>query len=141
MERHCSSAVAIADYLEQHWAVKSIYYPGLKSFPQYELAQQQMALPGGMIAFELHGDLHNSITFMDALELVTRAVSLGDTETLIQHPASMTHSTYTPEEQAEHGITPTLIRLSVGLESVRDIIGGLEQALKASQTLRVLEAS
>ena len=141
MERHCSSAVAIAEYLEQHQAVKSIYYPGLKSFPQYELAQQQMALPGGMIAFELRGDLHNSIAFMDALKLVTRAVSLGDTETLIQHPASMTHSTYTPEEQAEHGITPTLIRLSVGLESVRDIIDDLEQALQAGQTYRLREAS
>lgn len=141
MERHCRNALEIAAYLERHPAVKSVYYPGLKSFPQYELAQRQMALPGGMLAFELHGDLRDGSAFMDALRLVTRAVSLGDTETLIQHPASMTHSTYTRQEQAEHGITPTLIRLSAGLESARDIVDDLEQALQSARPLRLREVS
>jgi methionine-gamma-lyase len=84
---------------------------------------------GGMIAFELHGGLPAGVRFMDALRLVTRAVSLGDAETLAQHPASMTHSTYTPEERAAHGISEGLVRLSVGLEDVQDILADIGQAL------------
>jgi methionine-gamma-lyase len=103
----------------------------LPGFPQHELAQRQMALPGGMIALELKGGFDAGCRFMDALRLCTRAVSLGDAETLVQHPASMTHSTYTPEEQAAHGISPGLVRLSVGLEEVEDIRADLLQALNA----------
>ena len=88
-----------------------------------------MRLPGGMIAFEIEGGKDAAMRFMNRLQMIQRAVSLGDAETLIQHPASMTHSTYTEEEQAHHGITPGLIRLSVGLEDVEDILADLAQAL------------
>ena len=101
----------------------------LKSFEQHELAQRQMAQSGGMIAFELEGGLEAGRAMMNKLQLITRAVSLGDAETLIQHPASMTHSTYTPEERAVHGISEGLVRLSVGLEGVDDILADLRQAL------------
>ncbi len=129
MRAHSASAQELAEFLVGHPAVAKVDYPGLPSFPQYELAQRQMLLPGGMIALELNGGFAAGRRFMDALQLCTRAVSLGDAETLVQHPASMTHSTYTPEEQAEHGISPGLVRLSVGLEDVADIRADLAQAL------------
>ena len=129
MRAHSASALELAEFLANHPAVAQVTYPGLPSFPQYELAQRQMSLAGGMIALELKGGFDAGRRFMDALQLCTRAVSLGDAETLVQHPASMTHSTYTPEEQAEHGISPGLVRLSVGLEEVADIRADLAQAL------------
>ena len=129
MERHCANAQVVAVFLERHPAVREVHFPGLKSFAQHDLANRQMDLPGAMIAFEIDGGMRGGIQFMNALKLVQRAVSLGDAETLIQHPASMTHSTYTPEERAEHGISDGLIRLSVGLEDVVDIIADLAQAL------------
>lgn len=129
MRAHSESAQALAEFLAGHPAVARVDYPGLESFPQYELAKRQMRMSGGMIALELKGGFDAGRRFMDALQLCTRAVSLGDTETLVQHPASMTHSTYTPEEQAEHGISPGLVRLSVGLEDVADIRADLAQAL------------
>lgn len=129
MERHCANAMKVAEFLEGHPAVESISYPGLKSFPQYELAKKQMALPGAMISFEIKGGLEAGRKLMNHVELCTLAVSLGDAETLIQHPASMTHSPYTPEERMESGISEGLVRLSVGLEDVEDIIDDLKQAL------------
>ncbi|MEW9121332.1 MAG: methionine gamma-lyase [Thermotaleaceae bacterium] len=129
MERHCGNAQRIAEFLEAHPAVKSIAYPGLKSFPQYELAKKQMKLPGAMIAFEVKGGLEAGKKLMNTVELCTLAVSLGDTETLIQHPASMTHSPYTLEERAECNISEGLVRISVGLENPEDIIGDLKKAL------------
>lgn len=129
MERHCENAQKVAEFLEAHPAVEVVYYPGLKSFPQYELAKKQMRLPGAMIAFELKGGLDAGRKLMNSVELCTLAVSLGDCETLIQHPASMTHSPYTPEERAASGISEGLVRLSVGLESAEDIIADLDQAL------------
>ena len=129
MDRHCASARVVADYLEAHPAVSSVHFPGLQSFPQHELAERQMAQPGAMIAFEIDGGMAGGIQFMNALEMIQRAVSLGDAETLIQHPASMTHSTYTAEERLEHDISDGLIRLSVGLEDVADILQDLDQAL------------
>ncbi|MBY6137169.1 methionine gamma-lyase [Leisingera sp. XS_AS12] len=129
MDRHCASAMDVARYLEAHPAVGAVHFPGLESFPQHDLAGRQMAQPGAMIAFEIDGGMEAGIRFMNALKLIQRAVSLGDAETLIQHPASMTHSTYTPEERAEHGISDGLIRLSVGLEEVADIISDLDMAL------------
>lgn len=129
MEKHCSNAKIVAEFLEAHPAVVSIAYPGLKSFPQYELAKKQMNLPGAMIAFEVKGGLEAGKKLMNTLELCTLAVSLGDTETLIQHPASMTHSPYTPEERALSGISEGLVRLSIGLEDAGDIIDDLKQAL------------
>ena len=129
MEKHCSNAQKVAEFLESHPAVEWIGYPGLKSFPQYELAKKQMELPGAMIAFEVKGGLEAGRKLMNTLELCSLAVSLGDTETLIQHPASMTHSPYTPEERALSGISEGLVRLSIGLEHPDDIINDLKQAL------------
>lgn len=131
MDRHCASAQTMAEALEGHPAVAWVAYPGLPSFPQAELARRQMRLPGGMIALALKGGYEAGVRFMDALRLVTRAVSLGDCETLAQHPASMTHSTYAPEERARHGIDEGLVRLSVGLEDPADLLADLTQALAA----------
>lgn len=130
MERHSASAQRLAEYLEAHPKVAIVRYPGLKSFAQFDLAQRQMRLPGGMIAFELKAGIEAGIRFMDQLQLFTRAVSLGDAESLAQHPASMTHAVYTPEERAEHQISDGLIRLSVGLEDVEDLLADLDQALE-----------
>ena len=129
MDRHCANAMKVAEFLESHPAVEKVYYPGLKSFPQYELAKKQMKLPGGMVAFELKGGLEEGIKVMDNVKLCKLAVSLGDAESLIEHPASMTHSPYSAEERAEAGISDSLVRLSVGLEDATDIIEDLNNVL------------
>ncbi len=129
MERHCENAQKVAAMLEASEGVAKVHYPGLVSFEQHELALRQMPGFGAMIAFELDGGIEAGRRLMNRLTMIGRAVSLGDAESLIQHPASMTHSTYTAEERAEHGISDGLIRLSVGLEDVDDIIGDLAQAL------------
>lgn len=129
MQRHCESGMKVAAWLEAQPGVAAIFYPGLASHPQHELATRQMDGFGGMIAFELDGGYDAGIAMMNRLNLIRRAVSLGDAETLIQHPASMTHSTYTAEERAAHGISDGLVRLSVGLEDVDDIIADLADAL------------
>ncbi|MGQ8364926.1 methionine gamma-lyase [Glaciecola sp. 1036] len=129
MQRHSENANKVAQYLYQHPNVKHMTYPHHESFPQYALAKQQMRMGGGIITFEIAGDLHDAASFMNHLKLIQRAVSLGDAESLIQHPASMTHSTYSPEERAEHGISEGLIRLSVGLEDASDLIDDLQYAL------------
>ncbi len=131
MERHCATARKVAEALAQHPAVLHVAYPGLDSFPQADLARRQMADFGGMIPFEVKGGKAGGIALMNRLKLIQRAVSLGDAESLIQHPASMTHSTYSPEERAEHGIAEGLVRLSVGLEGADDIIDDLYAALGA----------
>ncbi len=131
MERHCSSALAIAQLLEQHPAITWVSYPGLANSPFYELARRQMTAFGGLIACELRGGKKAGMAFMNRLALVTRAVSLGDAETLVQHPASMTHSPYTQEERQKHGITDGLIRFSVGLETLSDLKDDIVQALDA----------
>ncbi len=129
MERHSATAEKLARDLEAHPAVEHVYYPGLDSHPQKQVARRQMKLMGGMIALELRGGLDAGRAFMDGVELATRAVSLGDAETLIQHPASMTHVTYTPDERARHGFTDGLIRISVGLEDYEDLRADLIGAL------------
>jgi methionine-gamma-lyase len=131
MARHSASALAVAKLLADHRAVAHLAYPGLPSFAQYDLARRQMSAPGGLIAFELKGGMAAGLAFMNRLKLVTRAVSLGDAETLVQHPASMTHATYSPEERAAHGIGDGLLRFSIGLENVDDILADVEQALDA----------
>lgn len=131
MARHCQSALRVARMLEDHPAIRKVHYPGLESFEQHALAKRQMADFGGMIAFELAGGMAQGIAMMNRLNLVQRAVSLGDAETLIQHPASMTHSTYTPLERTEHGISDGLVRLSIGLENPDDILDDLSGALVA----------
>lgn len=132
MDHHCHSAQKIAEFLERCPQVAAVHYPGLASHPQHALAKRQMAQPGGMIAFDLHGGVEAGRRFIDALQLVTRAVSLGDAESLAQHPASMTHSTYKDEERQRHLIGDGLVRLSVGLESEADLIADLRQALESS---------
>ncbi|CEN23686.1 methionine gamma-lyase [[Clostridium] sordellii] len=129
MDKHSKNALEVAKFLEGHKNVIKVNYPGLESFPQRELAKKQMDLPGGMIAFEVKGGLEAGKKLLNSLELCTLAVSLGDCETLIQHPASMTHSPYTAEERAEAGISDGLIRISVGLEDPEDIIDDLKQGL------------
>lgn len=135
MERHCASAQTIAEKLSQHPLVEQIYYPGLPNFPQHELVKRQMRGTGGMIAFELRGGMAAGIAFLNALQLIYRAVSLGDCETLAQHPASMMHSSYTPEERRHHLISDGLIRLSVGLEDVGDLLNDLLQALEVAKAI------
>ncbi|MGB8054559.1 MAG: methionine gamma-lyase [Azonexus sp.] len=132
MHRHSENAQGIAGFLAAHDKVEVCHYPGLASFPQLELAQRQMMLPGGMVAFELKGGIEAGRRFMNALRLVTRAVSLGDAESLAQHPASMTHSFYTPEERKEHLIGEGLVRISAGLEDLPDLLADIEQALRAA---------
>lgn len=129
MEQICQNAQRIAQYLEDNPKVETIYYPGLASFPQYELAKRQMHLAGGMIAIELKGGIKAGREFLNRLNLFSRAVSLGDCESLAQHPATMTHATYSAEERQRHGISDGLIRLSIGLEDVNDLIADLKQAL------------
>jgi|TARA_B110000459_G_scaffold53334_1_gene59459 methionine-gamma-lyase len=141
MDRHCSTAEIIAEKLENHSAIDVVHYPGLKSFPQYGIAKRQMTKPGGMIAFELKGGFENGMRFMNELKLIKRAVSLGDVDTLIQHPASMTHSAYSPEERVIHGISDGLVRLSVGLETPDDIIADLMGALDRLNLSPVQEVS
>lgn len=133
MARHCESAMIVARQLEAHPSVQKVYFPGLESFEQHDLAKKQMSGFGGMIAFEVSGGMQGGIAVMNRLNLIQRAVSLGDAESLIQHPASMTHSTYTQEERLEHGISEGLIRLSVGLENCDDILNDLMNALPAPQ--------
>lgn len=129
MERHCSNAMKVAKYLESNPNVEAVFYPGLPSHPQHELAKKQMSNFGGMISFEIKGGIEAGRKVMDSVELCMLAVSLGDTETLIQHPASMTHSPVPAEERLKAGITDGLIRISVGLETPEDIIADLEQAI------------
>lgn len=129
MEKHCANAMKVAEFLENHPAVESVAYPGLKSFKYYDLAKKQMKLPGAMISFELKGGIEAGRTLMNSVKLCTLAVSLGDAETLIQHPATMTHSPYSKEEREAAGITDGMVRLSVGLENADDIIADLKQAL------------
>lgn len=129
MERHCRNAQTVAEFLEDHQAVNQVYYPGLKSHPGNSFIGKQMKAAGGVIAFELNTDIAGGANFINNMQLFSIAVSLGDAESLIQHPASMTHSPYTQEERTEAGISDSLIRISVGLEDVNDIIADLQQAL------------
>jgi len=130
MEKHCSNAMAVALFLEEHPAVDRVYYPGLTNHPQNVLAKKQMDDFGGMVAFELKGGLDEGITLMNDVKMCHLAVSLGDVDTLIQHPASMTHSVVPWEKRLEAGITDGLVRLSVGIEEPEDIINDLDQALR-----------
>ncbi len=131
MDRHCANAQRVAEFLAVQPGIRVVHYPGLPGFPQYALAQRQMAQPGGMVAFELEGGIEAGRRFMDALRLFTRAVSLGDAESLAQHPASMTHSVYSLEEREHHLIAEGLVRLSGGLEDAGDLLADLKQALVA----------
>ncbi len=130
MDRHCSNALEVAKYLSFHPKINWVKYPGLSTHPQCELAARQMKKFGGMITFEVKGGRPAGEKLMNSVGLITLAVSLGDCDSLIEHPASMTHSTYSAEELKEVGISEGLIRLSVGLEDPTDIISDLKTALK-----------
>ncbi len=130
MRRHCETAHALAIYLDSHPQVAKVHYPGLPAHPQHALATRQMSLPGGMITCELHGGLAAARAMLSATELFVCAESLGGVESLIEHPASMTHASVPAETRAALGITDGLIRLSVGLEAEPDLRADLERALR-----------
>ncbi|MFX1506269.1 MAG: trans-sulfuration enzyme family protein [Promethearchaeota archaeon] len=133
MERHCSNAMALAEFLSDHPKVKEVFYPGLPSHPQYELAKKQMNSKfGGMIAFELKGGLESGESLMNNVKVITLATSLGCCKSLIQHPASMSHAKVPRKKRIESGITDGLVRFSVGLEDVDDLIEDLGKALSYS---------
>lgn len=129
MQKHCENAQKVAYFLNNHEKVEKVYYPGLPSHQGFDIAKEQMSNFGGIISFELKAGFEGGKKLLNSLELCSLAVSLGDTETLIQHPASMTHSAYTKEELENAGLSVGLVRLSVGLENVDDIILDLENGL------------
>jgi cystathionine gamma-lyase/cystathionine beta-lyase/cystathionine gamma-lyase/homocysteine desulfhydrase len=128
MERHNQNGMAVALYLQNHAKVRKVFYPGLPSHPQFELAKKQMKGFGGMLSFET-GSLENARTVLKSVRLCSLAESLGGVETLISHPATMTHASVPPEERKRLGITNGMVRISVGIEDVEDIIADLDQAL------------
>jgi len=130
MDAHCRSAQIIAEYLEKHPKVEKIAYPGLPSHPQYEVAKKQMRGPGGMITFYLKGGIEESRKFLASMKIMTLAESLGGVESLIECPAVMTHFSVPPEIRKELGISDNLIRVSVGLEDVEDLVADLQQAFE-----------
>ncbi|MFB3763940.1 MAG: PLP-dependent aspartate aminotransferase family protein [Methanotrichaceae archaeon] len=129
MERHAYNALKVAEFLEAHPKVERVNYPGLKSHPQHDIARRQMSGFGGMLSFEIKGGIVAGRRLMNAVLLLTLAVSLGSTDTLIEHPASMTHAVVPKEERMRMGVTDGLVRISVGIEDVEDIIEDLDQAL------------
>ncbi len=130
VQRHCENGEKIAEYLNNHSKVKTVFYPGLKSHPHYEIAKKQMKGFGGMVSFSFEsGKKEDSITFLEKLKVFTLAESLGGVESLANHPALMTHASIPAEKRKEVGITDDLVRLSVGIEDIEDLIADLEQAL------------
>ena len=129
MERHCKSSMQIAEWLEAHDKVESVLYPGLESHPQHELAKEQMPGFGGIVTFFIKGGLNDARRFLERCKVFSLAESLGGVESLVDHPAIMTHASVPAEERAKLGISDTLIRLSVGIEAADDLIADLDQAL------------
>lgn len=129
LERHCENALKVAEFLENHPQVNKVKYPFLKSHPQYAIAQKQMKLGGNIVAFEIKGGIEAGRAFLDKIKLCSLSPNLGDTRTIVTHPASTTHSKLSFEERLAVSITDGLVRVSVGLETVADIIADLEQAL------------
>ena len=133
MERHCSNALAVATHLEKHPEVVRVKYPFLPSHPNYALAKKQMRHGGGLVTFEIKGGLEQGKKFLNSLKLTSHSPNLGDTRTIIIHPASTTHSKLSEAERLAVGITSGLIRISVGLEDIHDIIADIDQAIAASR--------
>jgi methionine-gamma-lyase len=129
MDRHCSNAMEVAKYLEAHSSIAKVNYSGLDSHPDHKIALKQMRHPGAMLSFELKSGLQGGIDFMNKLKMCVRTVSLGTVDTLLSHPASMTHYSVPKEQRERYGITDGLIRMNVGIENLQDIIADLEQAL------------
>ncbi|WP_276878072.1 O-succinylhomoserine sulfhydrylase [Chryseobacterium joostei] len=129
VEKHCENALKVAEFLESHPNVELVKYPFLKSHPSYEVAKKQMKLGGNIVAFEIKGGIEGGRNFLDKIKMCSLSANLGDTRTIVTHPASTTHSKLSDEERNEVGITAGLVRCSVGLENVEDIIADLKQAL------------
>lgn len=129
VERHCENALKVAQFLESHPNVELVKYPFLPSHPSYEIAKKQMKLGGNIVAFEIKGGIEGGRKFLDSITMCSLSANLGDTRTIVTHPASTTHSKLTEEERNEVGITAGLVRCSVGLENVEDVIADLKQAL------------
>jgi O-succinylhomoserine sulfhydrylase len=128
-EKHCENAVKVAEFLENHEKINMVKYPFLKSHPQYEVAKKQMRLGGNVVAFEVKGGIDAGRKFLNSIKMCSLSANLGDTRTIVTHPASTTHSKLSEEDRNEVGITDGLVRISVGLEHVDDVISDLEQAL------------
>ncbi|MDO6596221.1 aminotransferase class I/II-fold pyridoxal phosphate-dependent enzyme [Oceanihabitans sp. 2_MG-2023] len=129
VDRHCENALQVASFLESHPKVNLVKYPFLKSHPQYEIAKKQMKKGGNIVAFEVEGGIENGRSFLNKIKMASLSANLGDTKTIVTHPASTTHSKLTEVDRLEVGITDGLVRVSVGLENVEDIINDLKQAL------------
>ena len=130
VDRHCSNALQLAEFLENHKSVLNVRYPFLKSHPNYDIAKRQMRLGGNIVAFEIEGGLEAGRQFLDRIALCSLSANLGDTRTIVTHPSSTTHSKLTHEARLEAGITDGLVRISVGLEHIDDIINDIDQALQ-----------
>lgn len=130
MQRHCDNSTQVAEFLNNHPAIAKVNYNGLKDHPDYAVSQRQMKHAGAMMSFEVKGGFDAGVKFMNALQMCTRTVSLGTCDTLLSHPASMSHSSVPRENRLEYGITDGLIRLSVGIENIEDILEDFNQALK-----------
>ena len=129
VEKHCDNALKLAIYLENHTKVNWVKYPFLKSHPQYEIAKKQMKLGGNIVAFEVEGGIDGGRTFFDAIQMSSLSANLGDTRTIVTHPASTTHSKLALEDKLAVGITDGMVRCSVGLEHIDDVIQDIENAL------------
>jgi O-succinylhomoserine sulfhydrylase len=129
VEKHCENALKVAYFLEKHSAINQVKYPFLKSHPQYEIAKKQMKLGGNVVAFEIKGGLEAGRKFLDNIKMCSLSANLGDTRTIITHPASTTHSKLSVEDRIETGLTDGLVRISVGLEHIDDIINDLKKAI------------
>ena len=130
VDKHCENAIKVAEFLEHNSNVNWVKYPFLKSHPQYEIAKKQMKLGGNIVAFEVKGGIEAGRKFLNAIKLCSLSANLGDTRTIVTHPASTTHSKLSETDRFEVSITDGLVRVSVGLENVEDIINDLNQALK-----------
>ncbi len=130
MERHCANALALARHLQQHPKISEVRYPFLESHPQRELAQKQMRLGGGLVTCEVRGGREGGMRFLDGLQMISRSSNLGDTRSIATHPATTTHSKLTEEERRAVAITPGLVRISVGLETISDIMADVDRALE-----------
>ena len=130
VEKHCENALIVAEFLEQEPSIQLVKYPFLKSHPQYDIAKKQMKLGGNVVAFELKGGITVGRTFLNKIKMCSLSANLGDTRTIVTHPASTTHGRLSEKDRLEVGITDGLVRVSVGLENVNDIINDLKQALE-----------
>lgn len=140
MDRHCSNALQLAETLESHPEIESVKYPFLPSHPQYEIAKKQMKAGGGIVSCVVKGGLARGRSFLDALELASLTANLGDSRTIATHPASTTHAKISEEDRRAVGIFPGLIRISVGLEHIDDIVSDIEQALEKSKEIALIKA-